>query len=431
MTTSKAQAEQAYGGANGFVMAAIVVVVGILATTLAQTHLLGRLPIQNLLKNELHVSRSANAAFFFWAGIAWYFKPLAGVLTDAFPLFGSRRRSYILSATSLGVLAWIGLIFTPHLYRSLLGMAIVINVFMVVTSTVVGAYLVETAQSSATSGRLSAIRQFVQQACYIINGPIAGYLASIPFAFTAISCGGVLFLLIPVTIFLLNEKRQRVEARELLANAGRQLGNIQRAGSMWAAAGLMALFYIAPGLSTALFYKQQNDLHMGTQGQGFLQLLGGVGGVTAALTYGLACRRFSLRTLLLICLTVSTITNLGYLVYSSVTAAQVVETLNGFGFSLAELALMDLAVRATPRGSEGLGYSLMLSVRNLALFGTDWLGSLLLDKFHLPFGELVWANSLTTAITVPLVFLLPLAVVRGRDAEPPQEAPAPKTAEQE
>ena len=53
-----------------FLHAAIVIVVGILATTLAQPTTLGRIPLQNLLKNELHADRAANAAFFFWMGLA-------------------------------------------------------------------------------------------------------------------------------------------------------------------------------------------------------------------------------------------------------------------------------------------------------------------------------------------------------------------------
>ena len=69
-------------------------------------------------------------------------------------------------------------------------------------------------------------------------------------------------------------------------------------------------------------------------------------------------------------------------------------------------------------GSEGLGFSLMVSVRNFALFGTDWLGSLMLDKLHLPFNDLVLANAGTPAIAVPLVFLLPAMLVSRRDAEP-------------
>ena len=140
---------------RALVYAALVIVAGVLATTLAQTQVLARLPLQNLLKNELYADRTANAAFFFWAGLAWYLKPFAGILTDAFPLFGSRRKSYILISATLAALSWLVLIVTPHEYRDLLLVVIVINTFMMITSTVVGGYMVETAQASSGSGRLS------------------------------------------------------------------------------------------------------------------------------------------------------------------------------------------------------------------------------------------------------------------------------------
>ena len=390
---------------------------GVLATTLAQTQVLARLPLQNLLKNELHADRTANAAFFFWAGLAWYLKPFAGILTDAFPLFGNRRKSYILISAVLAALSWLALIVTAHEYRYLLSVAIVINAFMVIASTAVGGYMVETAQATSGSGRLTAIRQFIQQACLVINGPAAGYLASIAFGWTAAACGAIMFLLVPITILFLRERRQRLDSREVLGNAKRQLVNIATARTMWAAAGLMALFYIAPGFATALFYKQQNELHLSTQTQGFLGLIAGICGILAAVGYGILCRRLNLRTLLIWCMLIATIANLGYLFYSSLGRAQAIEGLNGFGYTLAELALMDLAVRSTPAGSEGLGFSIMVSVRNLALFGTDWFGSNLLDQYHLSFNSLVIANSATTLIAVPLVLLLPRLIVIRTDAE--------------
>jgi len=413
---------------RALVYAALVIVAGVLATTLAQTQVLARLPLQNLLKNELHVDRTANAAFFFWAGLAWYLKPFAGILTDAFPLFGSRRKSYILISATLAALSWLVLIVTPHEYRNLLFVVIVINAFMMVTSTVVGGYMVETAQANSGSGRLTALRQFIQQACWIVNGPAAGYLASIAFGWTAAACGGVMFLLLPVTFLFLREQRQRSDPRQLLENARGQLVKIATARTMWGAAGLMALFYIAPGFATALFYKQQNELHLDTQAQGFLQLIAGVCGVLAAVGYGILCRRLNLRTLLVGCMIFATAANLGYLFYSSAGRARAIEGLNGFGYTLAELALMDLAVRATPTGSEGLGFSLMVSVRNLALFGTDWFGSHLLDEYHFSFDSLVFANSLTTLIAVPLVFLLPRLLVLRKDAELYEETPGLKAA---
>ena len=73
-------------------------------------------------------------------------------------------------------------------------------------------------------------------------------------------------------------------------------------------------------------------------------------------------------------------------------------------------------MRATPHGSEGLGYRADDQHQQLTRFGTDFLGSSMLDKLHLPFSALVLTNAATTAIAVPLVLLLPLALVGRREA---------------
>src|SRR6266481_10080756 len=95
---------------HSLLVAGIVIGVGFLATTLAQPRVLLHIPLQNLLKNVLHTDRSTNAAFFFWVGLPWYIKPLIGVLSDAFPLFGSRRKSYIIMGSLAAMAAWCSLI---------------------------------------------------------------------------------------------------------------------------------------------------------------------------------------------------------------------------------------------------------------------------------------------------------------------------------
>jgi len=86
------------------------------------------------------------------------------------------------------------------------------------------------------------------------------------------------------------------------------------------------VFYIAPGVFTALFYIQQNNLHMNTEAQGFLQLLNGAFGMLAALLYGgVLCRRFTLRTLLMACMVLGAIGNLAYWFYATPMQARVAE----------------------------------------------------------------------------------------------------------
>jgi MFS family permease len=402
---------------TGFASAAILVVVGIMSTTLGQEQLLGRIPLTNLLKNSLHESRTATSGFFFLAGLAWYFKPLAGILTDAFPILGSRRRVYLVGAASLGALVWLSVCFLPLRYTTLLSAMIVLGVFMMFASTVVGAVLVETAQRVGASGRLTALRFAVNYGCVIIGALAGGYLATAWFGWTAMACAAVLFLIAPTALIFLKEEPVRADAGEIFAEAGRQLKRIGGAGTMWAAGGLIALFYIAPGFTTALFYRQQNELHMLPPAQGVLTTVAALSAIAGAITYAFACRVLKLRTLMLIALSVATLSTLGYLFYDSVSRAFTIAAIGNYCEALATTALVDLSVRATPRGSEGVGYALMISINNFARIGTDFLGSTMLDKWHVPFSTLVLTNVATTAIAVPLVLLLPAALVMRREAE--------------
>ncbi len=416
---------------SGYVKAVVLIVVGFFATTIAQPQVLARLPLTNMMKNELHLSRSDVSGFFFLCGLPWYAKIIAGIVTDAFPVFGSRRKVYLAGSCALAALSWIALAFAPHRYAALFWISLIINVFMVFTSTVLGGYMVEIAQASATSGRLSSIRNLTQAFVSLLSAPAAGYLGIIAFSWTAGICGGVMFILVPAAMLLLFEERRRVDTALVLDNFAQQFGSLARARTLWAAAGLTLLVFIAPGFNTALFYKQQNDLHMTTVDQGYLNMAGSITGLIAPFAYIWACRRFSLRAMLAGSLALGAAGTLPFMFYDSVSRAYAITALSGFVGTLGEVALMDLAVRATPLGSESLGFAVMLSMRNVALFGTDWLGSLMLDKLHLPFNDLVLANAATTALAVPLVYLLPKALVRRKEAELLEDFPEPKTQMQE
>jgi predicted MFS family arabinose efflux permease len=409
---------------RALIMAVVVVVVGVLATTLAQTQLLGLIPLRNVLKNTMHASREATAAFIFWATLPWYFKPLVGIVQDAFPLFGTRRRSYMLVAGVLTAAAWLVLGITPYEYHAFLMVVIGINTATVVVSTAVGGYMVEMARASASSGRLTSVRNIVEQASYVISGVASGYLASVRFGWTSITCGAVAFLVVPIALWCMNEQRIAAPgAAQVLRSAGGKILQVGRARALWMAAAVSFLFYFAPGIQTALFYAQQNDLHMTTLQQGELVSMGGAFGVLSALLYGaFAAKRFELRSLLLVCIIFGASAQAAYVFYYSYSIAQLIDSYNGFAFTLAEVAMMHLAVRATPAGCEAMAFALMMAVRNFGLMGGDWLGAALQDHFHLSFHTLALINGAGSLLALPLVLLLPAHIVRGRDAQQPDPA---------
>ena len=394
----------------------VVVFLGITAVTLSQQQAIGLIPLKNLLKNELHENLAATSAFFFWITIAWYFKPFFGIFTDSFPFFGTRRRSYILGGAILSVAGFIALIYTPHRYGALLATSVAINVFMVITSTAVGGYMTEKAQAFKASGRFASVFQVAYQMGGVIGGPLGGFLAAVAFGWTGVASAAIMFLPIPAAIFFLKEPRVQVDSAELLIDARKQLVKIAKAKTMWAAAGFSFLFYFAPGIQTALFYRQQNVLHMTTTVQGYMLFLNGIFAIGTAAIYGsFAVKRWTLRKLLLFCIVAGALAQMCYALYNSMHAAYVIESLWGLGWASADMTLTDLYMRATPAGSEALGFSLMVSVRNFSLAGADWLGSKAMETYHIHFGTMAIANGAISLIAIPFIFLLPGFIVDRKD----------------
>jgi hypothetical protein len=64
-------------------------------------------PLFFLLKDEMRLSAAQSATFFALVGVAWTVKPLYGLLSDVVPLFGTRRRAYLLVTTAMATLGWL------------------------------------------------------------------------------------------------------------------------------------------------------------------------------------------------------------------------------------------------------------------------------------------------------------------------------------
>ena len=201
------------------------------------------------------------------------------------------------------------------------------------------------------------------------------------------------------------------------AAAARQLRAIRGSRTLWSAAGLLFLVYLAPGFQTPLLYHQQDVLRFSPAFMGRLQLIGGGGALLGAAVYAWLCRRVPLRTSLVSGIALNTGSTLFYLGYDSPAAAIAITLAAAVLGAIALLPIYDLAARATPGGSESFGYALLLSVQSLAMFGvSDVVGSTLYDRFHVGFKSLVWINAASTAAVLLFVPFLPRALLSPREA---------------
>ena len=397
----------------------ILIAVSMFVTTFAQPNkgCLGDQPLKYFLKTSLGCGRNEIAAFFFFAGLFWYLKPLAGIFTDSVPLFGTRRRWYLILSAFLAAFLWITLKFVPQNYRSLLYIVVAINALMVVASVVGGGLLVEAGQRYSATGRITSLRFVVMSLATFIVGPLGGWLATRNMAITVGIGAACLAVLGVVALIFLRERPVAKRDQNVMRNVKHEMRTLVRHRVLWWAIICYGLFYFAPGFGTPLYFYQTDTLKLSQQFIGNLGLFAGATGMIGAVIYGLVCRKLPLRKLMIGCVVINIIITLFYEFYRTPTAAICVEALNGFGSTIADLAFLDLAARATPRGSEALGYGLMMSVRNAMLNGGDVLGSQLTDRYHVAFSNLVYLNAGTTALVLLIIPFLPRAIMSRRDGD--------------
>lgn len=67
---------------------------------------LARLAVSFYLKDDLHLEPAEAAVISGFSALPWLIKPLYGFISDSVPLFGYRRRSYLVLSGLLGALSW-------------------------------------------------------------------------------------------------------------------------------------------------------------------------------------------------------------------------------------------------------------------------------------------------------------------------------------
>jgi hypothetical protein len=395
---------------------ALIVGCGIFVSTFAQAGVLGLYPLRFLLKDTLHEGPLRVALFMQLANMPWNLKIIAGIISDAIPLFGTRRRHYLIFSSMLAGLLWLCIAVVPHQFLPLLLMTLMMNIALVFVSTISGGILVEGGQTFGVTGKLSSVRVLAMNVASL-GVPLGAVLAAMTLGVTALVAAIPLFLLFFVALFLYKEAPTAKRDPRIWVGIGTQLKIALKAKSLWFAAGLLFLVQFAPGFYTPLMFYQTDTLHFSEKFIGLISLCSAIAGAVGALFYVYFCRRFTLRQLLYACVFFTSLLSLMYLGYVDKRSALVIEIVYAFAVSLAQLPLYDLAARATPKGSEAVGYSIIVSVWNWGLLVSDLVGSGLYEKYHMTFKTLVWVNAGTTLLAVFAIPFLPALLVDGKEKD--------------
>jgi hypothetical protein len=176
------------------------------------------------------------------------------------------------------------------------------------------------------------------------------------------------------------------------------------------------LWNFAPGSATPLQYHLQNTLHATDAEWGQWNAIFSASFIPTFIVYGVLCRHFSLRTLLLWGTLVAVPQMVPLLFIHSVTGALIAAVPIGLMGGVATAAYMDLIIRSCPRGLQGTTLMMSGSLYFVVSRFGDVLGTNLYDRYG-GFAVCVIAITIVYASILPTLLLVPKRLVLFPDAQ--------------
>jgi MFS family permease len=378
-------------------------------------------PLTHYLKESQNWTPVQIATYLAVLDLPWIVKPLYGMLSDFLPLFGYRRRSYLLLANAGAVAAflWTTQVLAP---ASIVFALLLTAIAMAASSTVCGALLVENGQKHNASGA------FINQqwlwfnvavmTASMLGGQLIEYLPPEGALHAAAGIAAIAPLAIVVScLWLVDEDPAGINLAEFRRALHGFLETF-RSRTLWLIAAFLFCYYFSPGFGTPLYFHMTDHLRFSQGTIGMLSSVSAGGWIAGGLIYRYALRGMASRAMLNLSILCGVLATLAFLGLVDEASATVVYFLNGVASMIANIATLTLAAEHCPKRSEGFAFAALMSVINLATPLSDTSGAFLYQHaFSGQLAPLIVASAAFTALVFALVPLLDRGIVRTQAGE--------------
>lgn len=375
------------------------------------------LTINYLLKDVLQMTASQAAYFGAVTMLAWLVKPLWGIISDVFPIFGYRRKPWLMVTASGGAAVWFWLGLTPTYTVPLLIAAFMLSaMFYAFNDVAVDGLMVETGKPHGLTGRFQSVQWTAVYVASIIVGVAGGFAAEYFSAQTTFAMNGFFPLIVLLAVlFFVNEKRA-LDKREQVRESLRSLKEALRERKLWMVAFFMFFWTFSPSYGMPFFYFAVNTLKFGKVFLGAAATVGSVGALIGTLLYWKFSPKISTRRVLYVVIALGAITVLADLLYFApfmlssfyaprvyaLATALVLGILTGFS----GLMVLNIAALICPKYSEGTVFATLTSFWNIGLAASGATGGFLFGLIGLQ--PLIVVSAAMTALAVFIVPYLEL-----------------------
>jgi MFS family permease len=362
-------------------------------------------PIFFLLKDGLHLTAAGTATFLALVAVAWNIKPLYGLTSDFFPLFGYRRKSYLILTSGLAGSAWFLLgSQSAYAYGPTLLILAVCGLGLAFSDVLCDAVMVETGKPLGMTGRFQAVQWGSINTASVLAGLGGGWLSqnvSYQRTFVFVSVFPIISLV--STVFCVHEIRSWYD-REVVRQTARAVHSAIGSRPLWLAAGFIFLWNFSPSFGVPLEYHMVDNLGFSKIFLGLLDSLSSAAAIVGATIFGKMCQRMSMRRLLNLSVGIGVVSAFAYWGLVGRWSAIGVTIGNGMVTMIASLATYDLAARSCPDRAEGTFFAALMYIANIGTAGSQFVGGRLYDWLGLK--PLILVSGLATAacwLIVPLI----------------------------
>ena len=369
--------------------------------------------------------------------IPWIIKPLYGFISDTYPFFGYKRKSYLILSSLLGSISWIimaNFVSLINMGQMETGIITLINSVSFVTLSFIGfafsdvlldAIAVSKTREQNNTGSIQTIFWVSSLLGSIISSYFSGYLLQ-NYGTVFVFYLSAVFPLITVVISVfikepLNYKLQysRADTIQLLKIKIKKILNTLSQKTILYPLLLLMISNAMPKISTTLFYYEVNKLGFQPEFFGMIGSASSIASLFGIVLYNQQLKSIQLRAILkwtcilnviLGMLPLILVTHINRLIGIPDTWFAILDDIVLSIFSqISNMPILVLAAQICPSGIEGMLYATITSANNLSNNIGKLLGGLLTLMMGVTndnFTNLPWLIVLTNLFgLVPLIFL--------------------------
>ncbi|CAN8072108.1 unnamed protein product [Agarophyton chilense] len=354
---------------------------------------ISRLAVSFFMKDTLGLSPAESAALSGAALLPWLIKPVYGFLSDSLPVFGYRRRSYLIASGALGAAGWLSLsTFVDSAFWTLLA-TVASSLSVAVSDVVADSIVVERVRGlpDERSGALQSLCWGTSAIGGLISAYFSGSLLETIGVREIFAVTATLPLLTALLAGLISENKvPPMSMSSFLPSAKNRTLSLWKAlknPKIYLPIAFVFAWQATPSAESAMFFFQTNELHFGPEFLGRVRLVSSGAALLGLWLYRTYLRKLDLKVFFLWATLVSVPLSLTQVLL--VTRANVALGISDQLFALSDSAVLTalgqvafmptlvLAARLCPPGVEGTLFAAIMSIYNGSGAVSGELGALL------------------------------------------------------